>query len=215
MNQCEQLVRNLFSEKLKLQAKQIDYIQFFRCHRIRRQFNKPRSIIVRFCDFNHRQMVGAARTKLDDHPLTISERTYVGVQNSVGVNYILSIVSLGFYPMTSGGRRGAITDLLTTSRHPFRSFDTLRDSAARRQVQSLILSSHRFLWPPLLLPPLTVPCMIVFERPEDLETWPYHFSFLLLTVVSKSSYGPMARSILLRTSTFVMCSVYDMLRSLR
>ena len=119
------------------------------------------------------------------------------------------------YPMTSGGRRGAITDLLTTSRHPFRSFDTLRDSAARRQVQSLILSSHRFLWPPLLLPPLTVPCMIVFERPEDLETWPYHFSFLLLTVVSKSSYGPMARSILLRTSTFDMCSVYDMLRSLR
>ena len=83
--------------------------------------------------------------------------------------------------MTSGGRRGAITDLLTTSR----------------------------------LPPLTVPCMIVFERPEDLETWPYHFSFLLLTVVSKSSYGPMACSILLRTSTFVMCSVYDMLRSLR
>ena len=60
------------------------------------------------------------------------------------------------YPMTSGGRRGAITDLLTTSRHPFRSFDTLRDSAVRRQVQSLILSSHRFLWPPLLLPPLTV-----------------------------------------------------------
>ena len=119
------------------------------------------------------------------------------------------------YPMTSGGRRGAITELLTTSRHPFRSFDTLRDSAARRQVQSLILSSHRFLWPPLLLPPLTVPCMIVFERPEDLETWPYHFSFLLLTVVSKSSYGPMARSILLRTSTFIMCSVYDMLRSLR
>ena len=71
------------------------------------------------------------------------------------------------YPMTSGGRGGAITDLLTTSRHPFRSFDTLRDSSARRQVQSLILSSHRFLWPPLLLPPLTVPCMIVFERPED------------------------------------------------
>ena len=83
------------------------------------------------------------------------------------------------YPMTSGGRRGAITDLLTTSRHPFRSFDTLRDSAARRQVQSLILSSHRFLWPPLLLPPLTVPCMIVFERPEDLETWPYHWTHTL------------------------------------
>ena len=132
-----------------------------------------------------------------------------------GKSQLLSLSYLRTYPMTSGGRRGAITDLLTTSRHPFRSFDTLRDSAVRRQVQSLILSSHRFLWPPLLLPPLTVPCMIVFERPEDLETWPYHFSFLLLTVVSKSSYGPMARPILLRTSTFVMCSVYDMLRSLR
>ena len=43
------------------------------------------------------------------------------------------------YPMTSGGRRGAITDLLTTSRHPFRSFDTLRDSAV--QVQSLSLAT--------------------------------------------------------------------------
>ena len=32
--------------------------------------------------------------------------------------------------MTSGGRRGPITDLLTTSRHPFRSFDTLWDSVA-------------------------------------------------------------------------------------
>ena len=127
----------------------------------------------------------------------------------------VTLLYLRTYPMTSGARRGAITDLLTTSRHPFRSFDTLRDSAVRRQVKSLILSSHRFLWPPLLLPPLTVPCMIVFERPEDLETWPYHFSFLLLTVVSKSYYGPMARSILLRTSIFVMCSVYDMLRSLR
>ena len=62
---------------------------------------------------------------------------------------MFSVVSyLRTYPMTSGGRRGAITDLLTTSRHPFRSFDTLRDSAVRRQVQSLILSSHRFLWPP-------------------------------------------------------------------
>ena len=88
--------------------------------------------------------------------------------------------------MTSGGRRGAITDLLTTSRHPFRSFDTLRDSAARRQVKSLILSCHLFLWPPLLLPPLTVPCMIVFERPEDLETWPYHFSFLLYITTNMS-----------------------------
>ena len=40
------------------------------------------------------------------------------------------------YPMTSGGRRGAITDLLTTSRHPFRSFDTLRDSARSCRIST-------------------------------------------------------------------------------
>ena len=67
-----QINSKLFSEKLKLQAK-YDGIQFVRCHRIRRQFNKPRSIIVRLCDFNHHQMVWAARTKLDDNTLTISE----------------------------------------------------------------------------------------------------------------------------------------------
>ena len=64
---------------------------------------------------------------------------YILMCGSIPLSYLRT------YPMTSGGRRGAITDLLTTSRHPFRSFDTLRDSAARRQVQSLILSSHRFL----------------------------------------------------------------------
>ena len=57
------------------------------------------------------------------------------------------------------------------------------------QTWPLMLYSHRFLWPPLLLPPFTVPYRMVFDRPEDLETWPYHLSFLLLTVVSKSSYG--------------------------
>ena len=39
--------------------------------------------------------------------------------------------------MTSGGRRGAITDLLTTSRHPFRSFDTLRDSAEYQKTDAV------------------------------------------------------------------------------
>ena len=32
---------------------------------------------------------------------------------------------------------------------------------------------------PFLLPLSTVPCRVVFEKPEDLETWPYHVSFLL------------------------------------
>ena len=58
---------------MKLQGKQIDDIKFVKCHRINRQVNKPRSVIVRFCDFNHRQMMWAARTKWVDNTLTISE----------------------------------------------------------------------------------------------------------------------------------------------
>ena len=89
---------------------------------------------------------------------------------------------------TSGGHTVTITDLPITSHHPFRSFDALNYSTAPRFVHSFMFSSHRFLLPSLLLPPFTVPCRKVFERPEDLEIWTYHLSFLLWTVVSKSSY---------------------------
>ena len=39
---------------------------------------------------------------------------------------------------------------------------------------------------PLFLFPFTVPCRIVFAKPEDLETWPNHFSFRFLTRVRSS-----------------------------
>ena len=51
-------------------------------------------------------------------------------------------------------------------------------------VHSLILSSHLFFCLPLFLFPFTVPCRIVFAKPEDLETWPNHLSFRFLTRVS-------------------------------
>ena len=50
-----------------------------------------------------------------------------------------------YFYSSSGGRRSAITDLLITSRHPFRSFYILNDSAVLRPVHSLMLSSHRIL----------------------------------------------------------------------
>ena len=50
-----------------------------------------------------------------------------------------------------------------------------------RPVYSLMLSSHLFLCLPLLAP-LTVPCRMVFVRPDVRETCPYHFSFRLFTV---------------------------------
>ena len=63
-------------------------------------------------------------------------------------------------------------------------------------VHSLMLSSYRFLFLPLRLPPRTVPCRIVLASSDDHVTCAYHFSLRLFTVVKRSSYGPMAFPIL-------------------
>ena len=54
-------------------------------------------------------------------------------------------------------------------------------------VHSLILSSHLFFCLPLFLFPFTVPCKIVFAKPEDLDIWPNHLSFRFLNRVRSSS----------------------------
>ena len=84
-------------------------------------------------------------------------------------------------------------------------------------VHSLILSSHLFFCLSPFLFPFTVPCRIVFAKPEDLETWPNHLSFRFLTRVRSSSYSPiiMAAWIFLRTSSLVTWSLYEMFNSLR
>ena len=82
-------------------------------------------------------------------------------------------------------------------------------------VHSLILSSHLFFCPPFFLFPFTVPCRIIFAKPEDLETWPNHLSFRFLTRVRSSSYSPMAAWIFLQTSSLVAWSLYEMFNSLR
>ena len=58
-----------------------------------------------------------------------------------------------------------------------------------RPVHSLTLSSHLFLCPPCLLLPFTVPCKMVLARPDERETWPYHCSLRLFTIVRRSSCG--------------------------
>ena len=73
-----------------------------------------------------------------------------------------------------------------------------------RPVHSLMLSSHRFLCLPLRLPPCTVPCRTVLASPDDRVTCLYYFSLCLFTEVRRSSYGPMAFSILVFTSSLVM-----------
>ena len=59
----------------------------------------------------------------------------------------------------------------------------LWDLANSRPVYSLMFSSHLFLCLPCLLPPFTVPFKMVLARPDKRETWPYHCSLRLFTVV--------------------------------
>ena len=80
------------------------------------------------------------------------------------------------------GRLGSTDDFATSFLH-FSLFSTaLWDLPNSRPVHSLVLSSHLFCLP-YLLPPLTVPCKMVFARPDERETRPYHCSLRLLTMV--------------------------------
>ena len=84
-----------------------------------------------------------------------------------------------------------------------------------RPVHSLMLSAHLFFCLPYLLPPFTVPCKMVLARPDEWETWPYHCSLHLFTIVRRSSCGPIACWILARTSSLVTWSLYEMHSILR
>ena len=118
------------------------------------------------------------------------------------------VYSILFYPITWEGRRGTTDEFATTPFHLDLFSAALVELAKSIPVHSLILSSHLFFCLPLFLFPFTVPCRIVFAKPEDLETWPNHLSFRFLTRVRSSSYSPMAAWIFLRTSSLVTWSLY-------
>ena len=123
--------------------------------------------------------------------------------------------SILFYPKTLEGRRSTTDEFATIPFHFVLFSAALAELTKSIPVHSLILSSHLFLCLPPFLFPFTVPCMIVFAKPEDLETGPNHLSFRYLTRVRSSSYSPMAAWIFLRTSSLVTWSLYEMLDSLR
>ena len=126
--------------------------------------------------------------------------------------------SVLFYSIPSHnleGRQGTIDEFATIPFHLDLFSAALVELAKSFPVHSLILSSHLFFCLPLFLFPFTVPCRIVFAKPEDLETWPNHLSFRFLTRVRSSSYFPMAALIFLRSSSLVTWSLYEMFNNLR
>ena len=119
-----------------------------------------------------------------------------------------SILSILFYPITLEGHRGTTDEFATIPFHLDLFSAALVELAKSIPVHSLMLSSRFFFCLPLFLFPFTVPCRIVFAKPEDLETWQNHLSFRLLTRV-RSSYFPMVAWIFLRISSLVTWSLYE------
>ena len=118
--------------------------------------------------------------------------------------------SILFYFITLEGRRGTTDEFATIPFHLDLFSAALVELAKSIPVHYLILSSHLFFCLPLFLFPFTVPCRIVFAKPEDLETRQNHLSFRFLTRVKSSSYSPMAAWIFLRTFSLVTWSLYEM-----
>ena len=83
------------------------------------------------------------------------------------------------YPIVMD-RRAATGVLATNSLHSSQLSIFLKVSLSSNPIHSLILSSHLFFCLPLFLPPITVPCSMVFASPDGLVTCPYHFSFWCL-----------------------------------
>ena len=67
------------------------------------------------------------------------------------------------------GRWGTTDDFATSFLHISLFSTALWDLVNSRPVHSLMLSSHLFLCLPCLLLPFTVPCKMVFARPDEHE----------------------------------------------
>ena len=135
--------------------------------------------------------------------------------DKINMNQHYNSYSILFYHITLEGRRGTTDEFATIPFHLDLFSAALVELAKSIPVHSLILSSHLFFCLPLFLFPFTVPCKIVFAKPEDLETWPNHLSFRFLTRVRRSTFTPMAAWIFLRTFSLVTWSLYKMFNSLR
>ena len=129
--------------------------------------------------------------------------TSMRAQSSV----IIIIIIIIIYPLTARVVRVPQVIFETTFLHFYLFSTALWNLPNSRPVHSLMLSSYLFLCLPCLLPPFTVPWKMVFDKPNERETWPYHCSLRLFTLVRRSSCGPVACWILARISSLVTWSL--------
>ena len=149
---------------------------------------------------------------LVDASVAITEPWHIHTLNNWRFLFLLIL----FFALTSHyhlslnreGRWGTTDDFATSFRYFSLFFTALWDLPNSRPVHSLMLSSHLFFCLPCLLPSFTVPCKVVLARPDERETWPYHCSLRLFTIVRRSSGGPVACWILAQTSSLVTWSFF-------
>ena len=113
--------------------------------------------------------------------------------------------------LNRGGHWDTTNDFITSFLQCSLFSTALWDLANSRPVHSLMLSSHLFFCLPRLLSPFTVSSKMTLARPDERETYPYHFSFHLFTMVRRSSCGSIACWILAQSSSLVTWSLYEML----
>ena len=209
----------------KLFLKQTIWVGFT-CYRNLVKFMNHKFIIVQYCQIKMHlphawrlsmgEMESLTNTWVHLFKSSLAKLLNIAIsQGFIKFSSIHNIYSILFYPITLEGRRGTTDEFATIPFHLDLFSAALVELAKSIPVHSLILSSHLFFCLPLFLFPFTVPCRIVFAKPEDLETWPHHLSFCFLTRVRSSSYSPMAAWIFLRTSSLVTWSLYEMFNSLR
>ena len=84
------------------------------------------------------------------------------------------------------------------------------DLPKSRPVHSLMLSSLPLPLATLSSSPFHCALQDVLARPDEQETWPYHYSLRLFMIVRRSFCGPIACGILAKTSALVTWSLYEM-----
>ena len=125
------------------------------------------------------------------------------------------LISSSHLSLNLEGRWGTTDDFAISFLH---FFSVLHYPLGLGEIQACPFPDVVF--PPLFQPalsssPLTVPCKMVFARPDERETCPYHFSLPLFTMVRRSSCSLIARWILARTSSLVTWSLHEMHSILR
>ena len=130
-----------------------------------------------------------------ENTITVSPqtRTEVGtqlqaqLQEQTDASSTMTTIYLSICPIilwTVGAPHDVTTNLRLSS-----AFLTV--SLSPKPVHSQMLSSHRFLCLPLLLPSCTVPWRNVLARLKDLVMCPYHCSLRCFTMVARFCFEPL------------------------